>query len=230
MKSKKTLGIILIILIAITIILIPKLHKKDDGVLSNKEFVEALDKYIDEDQKEILEEVLDAKYKPGLYLYEFSQEDLNFKIYKFISPDNRKLTYDGSDIITITDGKYNYFASQVRKNYIKRDIKDLKDFNKNIGVDNNVYISQFIDPHNEVYPDLDIRKDGDYTIIENERCFYKFDKNGVLVEDRGLSGGEDYTQKLVQYDEDFDKYYDKYLEEILSYEEVNDIGEVSPKW
>lgn len=229
MKSKKTIGIILIILITITIILIPKFHKKDEGVLTNKDFVEALDKYIDEDQKDILEEVLGAKYKPGLYLYEFSQEDLNFKIYKFISPDNRILTYDGSDIITITDGKYNYFASQVRKNYIKRDLKDLKDFNKNIGVDNDLSISQFIDPHNEVYPDLDIRKEDDYSIIENERCFYKFDKNGVLVEDRGLSGGEDYTQKLVQYDEDFDKYYDKYLEEILSYEEVNDIGEVSPK-
>ena len=230
MKSKKTIGIILIILIGITIILIPKFHKKDEGVLTNKEFIGALDKYIDKDQKEILEEVLDAKYKPGLYLYEFRQEDLNFKIYKFISPDNRKLTYDGSDIITITDGKYNYFASQVRKNYIKRDLKDLKDFNKNIGVDNDLSISQFIDPHNEVYPDLDIRKEGDYSIIENERCFYKFDKNGVLVEARGLSGGEDYTQKLIQYDEDFDKYYDKYLEEILSYEEVNDIGEVSPKW
>lgn len=229
MKSKKAIGIILIILITITIILIPKFHKKDEGVLTNKEFVEALDKYIDEDQKDILEEVLGAKYKPGLYLYEFSQEDLNFKIYKFISPDNRILTYDGSDIITITDGKYNYFASQVRKNYIKRDLKDLKDFNKNIGVDNDLSISQFIDPHNEVYPDLDIRKEDDYSIIENERCFYKFDKNGVLVEDRGLSGGEDYTQKLIQYDEDFDKYYDKYLEEILSYEEVNDIGEVSPK-
>lgn len=229
MKAKKTTGIILIILITISIILISKFYKKDEGVLTNKEFVEALDKYIDEDQKDILEEVLDAKYKPGLYLYEFSQEDLNFKIYKFISPDNRILTYDGSDIITITDGKYNYFASQVRKNYIKRDLKDLKDFNKNIGVDHDLSIGQFIDPHNEVYPDLDIRKEGDYTIIENERCFYKFDKNGVLVEDRGLSGGEDYTQKLVQYDEDFDKYYDKYLEEILSYEEVNDIGEVSPK-
>ena len=49
------------------------------------------------------------------------------------------------------------------------------------------------------------------------------------MEDRGLSGGEDYTEKLVNYDGDFDKYYDKYLEEILSYEEVNDIGEVSPK-
>lgn len=229
MKSKKTIGIILIILITITIILIPKFHKKDDGVLTNKEFVEALDKYIGEDQKEILEEVLDTKYKPGLYLYEFSQEDLNFKIYKFISPDNRILTYNEPDIITITDGKYNYFASQVRKNYIKRDLKDLKDFNKNIGVGNDLSISQFIDPHNEVYPDLDIRKEGDYSIIENERCFYKFDKNGVLVEARGLSGGEDYTQKLIQYDEDFDKYYDKYLEEILSYEEVNDIGEVSPK-
>lgn len=229
MKSKKTIGIILIILITITIILIPKFHKKDDGVLTNKEFVEALDKYIGEDQKEILEEVLDTKYKPGLYLYEFSQEDLNFKIYKFISPDNRILTYNEPDIITITDGKYNYFASQVRKNYIKRDLKDLKDFNKNIGVGNDLSISQFIDPYNEVYPDLDIRKEGDYSIIENERCFYKFDKNGVLVEARGLSGGEDYTQKLIQYDEDFDKYYDKYLEEILSYEEVNDIGEVSPK-
>lgn len=229
MKAKKTTGIILIILITISIILISKFYKKDEGLLTNKEFVEALDKYIDEDQKDILEEVLDAKYKPGLYLYEFSQEDLNFKIYKFISPDNRILTYDGSDIITITDGKYNYFASQVRKNYIKRDLKDLKDFNRNIGVDNDLSISQFIDPHNEFYPDLDIRKDGDYTIIENERCFYKFDKNGVLVEARGLSGGEDYTQRLVQYDEDFDKYYDKYLEEILSYEEVNDIGEVSPK-
>lgn len=229
MKSKKTIGIILIILIGITIILIPKFHKKDEGVLTNKEFIGALDKYIDKDQKEILEEVLDAKYKPGLYLYEFSQEDLNFKIYKFISPDNRILTYNEPDIITITDGKYNYFASQVRKNYIKRDLKDLKDFNKNIGVDNDLSISQFIDPHNEVYPDLDIRREDDYSIIENERCFYKFDKNGVLVEDRGLSGGEDYTQKLIQYDEDFDKYYDKYLEEILSYEEVNDIGEVSPK-
>lgn len=229
MKSKKTIGIILIILITALIILIQKIYKTDDRVPTNKEFVEALDKYIDKDQREILEKVLDAKYKAGLYLYEFSQEDLNFKIYKFISPDNRILTYDGSDIITITDGKYNYFASQVRKNYIKRDLKDLKDFNKNIGVDNDLSIGQFINPHNELYPDLDIRKEGDYSIIENERCFYKFDKNGVLVEDRGLSGGEDYTEKLVNYDEDFDKYYDKYLEEILSYEEVNDIGEVSPK-
>lgn len=229
MKAKKTTGIILIILITISIILISKFYKKDEGVLTNKEFVEALDKYIDEDQKDILEEVLDAKYKPGLYLYEFSQEDLNFKIYKFISPDSRILTYNESDIITITDGKYNYFASQVRKNYVKRDVKELKGYGKNVSEDNHLSIGVFIDPHNKVYPDLDIRKDGDYTIIENERCFYKFDKNGVLVEDRGLSGGEDYTQKLVQYDEDFDKYYDKYLEEILSYEEVNDIGEVSPK-
>lgn len=229
MKSKKTIGIILIILSLALIIFIAKFFKADNGVPTNKEFVEALDKYIDEDQKDILEEVLEAKYKPGLYLYEFSQEDLNFKIYKFISPDNRILTYNESDIITITDDKYNYFASQVRKNYIKRDLKDLKDFNENIGVDNDLSISQFIDPHNEVYPDLDIRKEGDYSIIENERCFYKYDKNGVLVEDRGLSGGEDYTQKLVKYDEDFDKYYNKYLEEILSYEEVNDIGEVSPK-
>lgn len=229
MKSKKTIGIILIILIFALIMFIAKFFKADNVVPTNKEFVEALDKYIDKDQKDILEEVLAAKYKPGLYLYEFIQDDLNFKIYKFISPDSRILTYDGSDIITITDGKYNYFASQVRKNYIKRDIKDLKDFNNNIGVDHDLSISQFIDPHNEVYPDLDIRKDGDYTIIENERSFYKFDKNGVLVEARGLSGGEDYTQRLVRYDEDFDKYYDKYLEEILSYEEVNDIGEVSPK-
>lgn len=229
MKFKKTIGIILIILSLALIIFIAKFFKADNGVPTNKEFVEALDKYIDEDQKDILEEVLEAKYKPGLYLYEFSQEDLNFKIYKFISPDNRILTYNESDIITITDDKYNYFASQVRKNYIKRDLKDLKDFNENIGVDNDLSISQFINPHNEVYPDLDIRKEGDYSIIENERCFYKYDKNGVLVEARGLSGGEDYTQKLVQYDEDFDKYYNKYLEEILSYEEVNDIGEVSPK-
>lgn len=229
MKSTKTMGIILIILITILIILIPKIYKKDDSVPTNKEFVEALDKYIDKDQKKILKEVLDAKYKPGLYLYEFSQEDLNFKIYKFISPDNRVLTYDGSDIITITDGKYNYFASQVRKNYVKRDLKDLKNFNKDIQEGNILSIGQFIDPHNKLYPDLDIRKEGDYSIIENERCFYKFDPNGVLVEDRGLSAGEDYTEKLVNYDGDFDKYYDKYLEEILSYEEVNDIGEVSPK-
>lgn len=229
MKSKKTIGIILILLITILITLIPKIYKKYDGVPSNKEFVEALGKYIDKDQKEILEEVLDAKYKPGLYLYEFRQEDLNFKIYKFISPDNRILTYDGSDIITITDGKYNYFASQVRKNYVKRDLKDLKNFNKDIGGDNILSIGQFLDPYNKLYPDLDIRKEGDYSIIENERCFYKFDQNGVLVEDRGLSAGEDYTEKLVNYDGDFDKYYDKYLEEILSYEEVNDIGEVSPK-
>lgn len=115
MKSKKSIGIILIIFIVASIIFIPRIYQANDGVPTNKEFVEALDKYIDKDQKDILEEVLDAKYKPGLYLYEFSQEDLNFKIYKFISPDNRILTYDGSDIITITDGKYNYFASQVRK-------------------------------------------------------------------------------------------------------------------
>lgn len=229
MKSKKSIGIILIILITTLIILIPKIYKTDDSVPTNKEFVEALDKYIDKDQREILEKVLDAKYKAGLYLYEFNQEDLNFKIYKFISPDNRILTYDGSDIITITDGKYNYFASQVRKNYVKRDIKDLKDFNKDIREDNILSIGQFINPHDELYPDLNIRKEGEYSIIENERCFYKFDQNGVLVEDRGLSAGEDYTEKLVNYDEDFDKYYDKYLEEILSYEEVNDIGEVSPK-
>lgn len=229
MKSKKNIGIILTILIIASIILIAKIYNANDGVQTNKEFVGALDKYIDKNQREILENVLDAKYKPGLYLYEFNQEDLNFKIYKFNSPDNRILTYDGSDIITITDGKYNYFASQVRKNYVKRDLKDLKDFNKDIREDNILSIGQFIDPHNKLYPDLDIRKEGEYSIIENERCFYKFDQNGVLVEDRGLSGGEDYTEKLVNYDGDFDKYYDKYLEEILSYEEVNDIGEVSPK-
>lgn len=229
MKSKKNIGIILTILIIASIILIAKIYNANDGVQTNKEFVGALDKYIDKNQREILENVLDAKYKPGLYLYEFNQEDLNFKIYKFNSPDNRILTYDGSDIITITDGKYNYFASQVRKNYVKRDLKDLKDFNKDIREDNILSIGQFIDPDNKLYPDLDIRKEGEYSIIENERCFYKFDKNGVLVEDRGLSGGEDYTEKLVNYDGDFDKYYDKYLEEILSYEEVNDIGEVSPK-
>lgn len=197
----------------------------DDGPMSKDEFIEKLGHDINQDQIEIIEKIENRPNKPGLYLYDIKGQSFSTKEYEFVSGDDRTISIPDTDIFELSDGKTFYFASEKYKNYFKREVRGKQDQSKPRKYDYEV----FFDYDGSLIDGFGIRKEGDNYIVENKASKYVFDKDYVLTESTGSCSGEKCVRRLVKYDEDFDSYYNKYLNLLKTYKEVNDINLVSPK-
>lgn len=236
-KMMKFLFLLLGIILVLAYLFTQKNKNKDDGPMTKDSFIEEVednvdDKQkkergdtIDDKQKEILENIESHPYKKGVYIYKVEGETYSVDEYVFVSGDDRSLAFPSPDQFELSDGKTYYFASEKYKNYFKRDADKMPENLDREKLDYEI----FFDYDGSLIDGFDIRQDGNSYIVENNKYSYVFDDQYVLKETTGHGNGEKYVKKLVKYDEDFDSYYDKYLELLKSYEEVEDVNLVSPK-
>ena len=193
-----------------------------------REELEISSKILTDEENEILEFLSNAIYPKGVYKYEYTMKNDSFDQYIFVSGDDRFLSIDDG-LYILSDGKNHYVISDETKKYNVREVDKGKDVDKAPNDKNVIDYRMFYDEDKNRIPELKIYKKDDNYIIDTDRGYSKYDKNGILIEQGGISGGSKYVQSLVEYEEDFDKYYDEALSKIDIYEKVDTTSEVSPK-
>lgn len=232
-KNIKKYSIISILIIGLVVIasLIIKEHKSGEESLlaeEKREELEISSKILTDEEKEILEFLSNVIYQKGVYRYEYKMKNDSFDQYVFVSGDDRSLYIDDG-LYILSDGKNHYVISDKTRKYNIREVDKEKDVDKAPNDKNVIDYRMFYDEDKNRIPELKIYKKDDNYIIETDRGYSKYDKNGILIEQGGISGGSKYVQSLVEYKEDFDEYYDDALSKIDIYEKVDTTSEVSPK-
>lgn len=231
-NKKNYLLVVLIFLIAVVGYLFYYFYMLDKYVPKEppKEVLfERASKNMTDGEKEILRKISDAIYKKGLYTYRYDFPNDTVYLYQFVSGDKRTLYKDDDGIYILYDGKYKYLISDNTKKYNVKELND-KTISDSAPTDKNIIrYDRFYDDEGKRISGLKIYEDSSYYVIETENDISKYNKDGILVEETGKSGGEKYVRKLVGYDEDFDKYYDEVLAKIDEYQKVDSTSEVSPK-
>lgn len=232
-KNIKKYSIISILIIGLVVIasLIIKEHKSGEESLlaeEKREELEISSNILTDEENEILEFLSNAIYPKGVYRYEYKMKNDSFDQYVFISGDDRSLYIDDG-LYILSDGKNHYVISDKTRKYNIREVDKGKEVDKAPNDKNLIDYRMFYDEDKNRIPELKIYKKDDNYIIETDRGYSKYDKNGILIEQGGISGGSKYVQSLVEYKEDFDEYYDDALSKIDIYEKVDTTGEVSPK-
>lgn len=236
MKDKKNIkkySIISILIIGLVVIasFMIKENKSSKESLHAEEKREELEissKILADEENEILEFITNVRYPKGVYKYEYKMKNDSFDQYKFVSADDRSLYIDDG-LYILSDGKNHYVISDKTRKYNVREVDKGKDVDKAPNDKNLIDYRMFYDEDKNRIPELKIYKKDDNYIIETDRGYSKYDKNGILIEKSGISGGSKYVQSLVDYKEDFDEYYDDALSKIDIYEKVDTTSEVSPK-
>lgn len=205
-----------------------KFSKESLHFEERKKDTEIDSKILTDEEKEILEFLSNVSYPKGVYKYEYKMKNNSFDQYVFVSADDRSLYIDDG-LYILSDGKNHYVISDNTKKYNVRKVDKGKDVDQAPNDKNEIDYRMFYDEDKNRIPELKIYKKDNNYIIETDRGYSKYDKNGILVEKSGISGGSDYVQSLVEYDKDFDKYYEDALSKINIYEKVDTSSEVSPK-
>lgn len=232
-KNIKKYSIISILIIGLVVIasFIIKDNKSSEESLhveERKKYAEIASELLTDEEKGILEFLSDVSYPKGVYKYEYKMKNDSFDQYIFVSTDDRSLYIDDG-LYILSDGKNHYVISDKTKKYNVREVDKGKDVDQAPNDKNEIDYRMFYDEDNNRIPELKIYKKDDNYIIETDRSYSKYDTNGILIEQGGISGGSKYVQSLVEYEEDFDKYYDDALSKIEIYEKVDTTSEVSPK-
>lgn len=217
-----------LVVIASFIIKENKFSKESLHFEERKKDTEIDSKILTDEEKEILEFLSNVSYPKGVYKYEYKMKNNSFDQYVFVSADDRSLYIDDG-LYILSDGKNHYVISDKTKKYNVRKVDKGKDVDQAPNDKNEIDYRMFYDEDKNRIPELKIYKKDNNYIIETDRGYSKYDKNGILVEKSGISGGSDYVQSLVEYDKDFDKYYEDALSKINIYEKVDTSSEVSPK-
>lgn len=217
-----------LVVIASFIIKENKFSKESLHFEERKKDTEIDSKILTDEEKEILEFLSNVSYPKGVYKYEYKMKNNSFDQYVFVSADDRSLYIDDG-LYILSDGKNHYVISDNTKKYNVRKVDKGKDVDQAPNDKNEIDYRMFYDEDKNRIPELKIYKKDNNYIIETDRGYSKYDKNGILVEKSGISGGSDYVQSLVEYDKDFDKYYEDALSKINIYEKVDTTSEVSPK-
>lgn len=232
-KNIKKYSIISILIIGLVVIasFIIKEYKSSEESLhaeEKKEELEISSKILTDKENEILEFLSNVSYPKGVYKYEYKMKNDSFEQYVFVSGDDRFLSIDDG-LYILSDGKNHYVISDKTRKYNVREVDKEKEVDKAPNDKNEIDYRMFYDEDNNRIPELKIYKKDDNYIIETDRGYSKYDKDGILIEQGGISGGSKYVQSLVDYKEDFDEYYDDALSKIEIYEKVDTTSEVSPK-
>lgn len=220
--------IIGLVVIASFIIKENKFSKESLHVEEREKDTEIDSKLLTDEEKEILKFLSNVSYPKGVYKYEYKMKNDSFDQYLFVSADDRSLYIDDG-LYILSDGKNHYVISDKTKKYNVREVDKGKDVNLAPNDKNEIDCRMFYDEDKNRIPELKIYKKDNNYIIETDRGYSKYDKNGILIEKSGISGGSEYVQSLVEYDKDFDKYYEDALSKINIYEKVDTTSEVSPK-
>lgn len=232
-KNIKKYSIISILIIGLVVIasFIIKEYKASKESLhaeEKKEELEISSKILTDEENEILEFLSNASYPKGVYKYEYKMKNDSFDQYVFVSGDDRSLYIDDG-LYILSDGKNHYVISDKTRKYNVREVDKEKEVANAPTDRNEISYRMFYDEDKNRIPELKIYKKDDNYIIETDRGYSKYDKNGILIEQGGISGGSKFVQSLVDYKEDFDEYYDDALSKIDIYEKVDTTSEVSPK-
>ena len=232
-KNIKKYSIISILIIGLVVIasFIIKEYKYSEESLhadEKREELEISSKILTDEENEILEFLSNAIYPKGVYRYEYKMKNDSFDQYVFISGDDRFLSIDNG-LYIVSDGTNHYVISDKTRKYNVREVVKEKEVDKAPNDKNLIDYRMFYDEDKNRIPELKIYKKDDNYIIETDRGYSKYDKNGILIEQGGISGGSRYVQSLADYKEDFDEYYDEALSKIDIYEKVDTTSEVSPK-
>lgn len=217
-----------LVVIASFIIKENKFSKESLHFEERKKDTEIDSKILTDEEKEILEFLSNVSYPKGVYKYEYKMKNNSFDQYVFVSADDRSLYIDDG-LYILSDGKNHYVISDNTKKYNVRKVDKGKDVDQAPNDKNEIDYRMFYDEDKNRIPELKIYKKDDNYIIETDRGYSKYDKDGILIEQGGISGGSKYVQSLVEYDKDFDKYYEDALSKINIYEKVDTTSEVSPK-
>lgn len=224
-KSKKNI----IIVISIVILLaLATFFIKQSRIKSNTESIrEDVYPYLDEEQKDILEHIISTK-PIGLYIYEISNDNGD-KYYDKIygSADYRTLSVDEKhDMFYLQKDGYMYAANSANKKYFKKKIENHDDDSKEYNIEYAELVNSTGDGNVELVDGLKIYKiDKDY-VVESNRQKMIFNHNYRLTEEDLYISGVKSKRKLVEYDPDFDKYFNQYYDLIEDYEEVSDINKL----
>ena len=225
-NKKKQILIALVALLAIVVffVFIKPQNKEDKNTETE------LSSHLNKDQMEIFSKIYNAKQMPGAYTYEVSLDKKSVgNIVVYTSGDNRMLSVGNNDngILNIYDEKYLYNKKKKNKTFYKKE-SDYK-----LNSENKLYLDYyyfFNSTEDTLIDGLSVGKDGDNYIIKNNAISYSFDKNYIMIEGETKSADGDSLIKLIDYDKDFDKYYNEYFEKMKTYEEVDDVNKVSPKY
>lgn len=229
-KKYSIISIFIIGLVVIASFFIKENKSSEDSlhVEERKKDTEIASKLLTDEEKEILKFLSNVSYPKGVYKYEYKMKNDEFYQYVFVSADDRSLYIDDG-LYILSDGKNHYVISDKTKKYNVREVDKGKDVDKAPNDKNEIDYRMFYDEDKNRIPELKIYKKDDNYIIETDRGYSKYDKDGILIEQGGISGGSKYVQSLVEYDKDFDKYYEDALSKINIYEKVDTTSEVSPK-
>ena len=224
-KSKK--NIIIVISIIILLALFTFLIKKN-RLKSNTESIRGnVYPYLDEKQKDILEHIISAK-PIGLYLYEISNDNGDKDYEKiYYSPDDRTLSVDENhDMFYLQEDGYMYTANSENKKYFKKKIENSDSNVDEYNIEYADLVNSTGDGNVELADGLKIYKVDENYVVESNRQKMVFDQNYRLTEEDLYINGVKSKRKLVEYDSDFDKYFNQYYDLIKDYEEVSDINKL----
>lgn len=229
-KKYSIISILIIGLVVIASFIIKEYKSSEESLLAEekREELEISSKILTDEENEILEFLSNASYPKGVYKYEYKMKNDSFDQYVFVSGDDRSLYIDDG-LYILSDGKNHYVISDKTRKYNVREVDKEKEVANAPTDRNEISYRMFYDEDKNRIPELKIYKKDDNYIIETDRGYSKYDKNGILIEQGGISGGSKFVQSLVEYKEDFDEYYDDALSKIDIYEKVDTTGEVSPK-
>lgn len=229
-KKYSIISIFIIGLVVIASFFIKENKSSEDSlhVEERKKDTEIASKLLTDEEKEILKFLSNVSYPKGVYKYEYKMKNDSFDQYLFVSADDRSLYIDDG-LYILSDGKNYYVISDKSKKFCVREVDKGKDVDKAPNDKNEIDYRMFYNEDKNRIPELKIYKKDDNYIIETDRGYSKYDKDGILIEQGGISGGSKYVQSLVEYDKDFDKYYEDALSKINIYEKVDTTSEVSPK-
>lgn len=229
-KKYSIISILIIGLVVIASFIIKEYKSSEESLLAEekREELEISSKILTDEENEILEFLSNASYPKGVYKYEYKMKNDSFDQYVFVSGDDRSLYIDDG-LYILSDGKNHYVISDKTRKYNVREVDKEKEVANAPTDRNEISYRMFYDEDKNRIPELKIYKKDDNYIIETDRGYSKYDKNGILIEQGGISGGSKYVQSLVEYEEDFDEYYDDALSKIDIYEKVDTTSEVSPK-
>lgn len=224
-KSKKNI----IIVISIVILLaIATFFIKQSRIKSNTESIrEDVYPYLDQEQKDILEHIISTK-PIGLYVYEVSNDNGD-KYYDKIygSADDRTLSVDENhDMFYLQNDGYMYTANSANKKYFKKKIDNSDSNIEEYNIEYADLVNSTGDGNVELVDDLKIYKTDKNYVVESQRNKKIFDYNATLIEEDFFSDGIKSKSKLIDYDPDFDKYFNQYYSLIKRYEEVSDINKL----
>ena len=188
--------------------------------------------YLDKDQMEIFENIYNAKMPKGKYIYEISFDNgdpIDDMI--FVSGDNRMIDIQNDEEFSLIDKKNWYVASEEYKTFYKRDLSEKSSGYNNVYINKNyldygIFFNSKGNNVEKLIEGLDIEKNGDNYIIKNDLGSLIFDKDYTMIQSIYKAKDRVKVTNLVDYDEDFDKYYNEYFNKLKKYDEVDSYDEL----